>query len=567
MERGHKLLLLLVVLLGGGLAATMFSFLGSDPDPVTSLAGGLRASVPDPGPRTSEPIDGRGEELDAEHVEPRAGTTVPFPLEVTLDLIRAKSLLDAEDTAPLGSGAKANLTGVISSAAGTGVRAEVEFIAGANTGRVLECNSEGKFGAGDLYPGLSIVTVRAPGIPGSMREVRLRQGKKSLLNIGYGLPASVYGEVIDIEGEHVAYADVWMDGQKTTTDENGEFHFPSMTSGEVLLIVQKAGYASMRQKYNVAARQTILKGRIPPFVLEPGLSLKVTIQERLGSSEPAQLHLMPLFSGASKMQKERKYPWHLKSPVSIYPGGTVTIDDLPADHFQLYLFHAGATARPATTIVDLSSGKEQHVVLHLEPAPALHGIVMRDGKPVPKARVTFELPDRAQGTMAALGQLPAVLETHVFPNLALQTAFSNAAGKFEFSALEQLAPVRYLTAVGPRGEGWAGRAVHPGDYQVELVLGDAPEQSASFTIETQKRHQGLPVDVRVNGAPLDLTLLNPDEDLTIAGLTPGVWKVSSEWYDQPLWVEREIEIEGGVTWDLLLPEAAIDGYPVEPRIR
>ena len=100
--------------------------------------------------------------------------------------------------------------------------------------------------------------------------------------------------------------------------------------------------------------------------------------------------------------------------------------------------------------------------------------------------------------------------------------------------------------------------MRPGDTQVVLELEEATVDLASFEIATQARHQGLPVEVWVNGEPLDLPLLAPDVPLRIEDLQPGVWKLSSRWHRDVLWKEREIEIEGDVEWELILPPGAID---------
>ena len=106
-------------------------------------------------------------------------------------------------------------------------------LAGANAGRVLHADATGRFGAVDLYPGLSLVEVRGPGTLGSRRELRLRRGQEQLLNIGYGRPGVVFGKVQDSSGAGIAGADVVVDGTRVTTDAEGRFTM-DVRSGTVL---------------------------------------------------------------------------------------------------------------------------------------------------------------------------------------------------------------------------------------------------------------------------------------------------------------------------------------------
>ncbi|MDP6539763.1 MAG: carboxypeptidase-like regulatory domain-containing protein [Planctomycetota bacterium] len=559
MNRRQGILVAVLLALAGALAAVVSSVSDDEqptPAPLVQTgrpSGGGSSLLAAP---AAEELRGAARGGDVA-VDPGA-TTVAFPLEVELELVRAAGLLDAENAPGLGSGASARLRGRINDAAGRGAPCRVTFVAGPNAGRVLESAADGLLGASDLYPGLSIVEVTGATIPGAMRELRLRNGKQALLNIGFGRPAAVYGQVIDRGGEPVGDAEVTMDGRRAQSDERGFFHFPQMASGQVLVFVRKPGYAAYRETYNVTAGQTIPRGRLR-YTLERGVNLKVTIPERIGATQSAQLYLMPQFGGQSARQRQRSFPWYTVSPVSIFPGSTVTIDDLPPDRFQALLFHAGARAVPVKTEVNLSSGKALHLVLHIEPAPSVRGVVQRSGRPVGGALVTLELPDRAKGTQWLLKMPPGVHETHVFGNLGVQSALTGSDGRFEFSANEALSGVRYLTASAPRGQGWAGRVLRPGDTEVVLELEDPTVELASLEIETQERHQALPVEVWVNGEPRDLPLLPPGVPLRIEDLQPGVWKISSRWHREVLWDERELEIDDETEWELVLPAGAIEG--------
>ena len=557
MNKRQGILVAVLLALLGGLAGGVLSISGGEGIPSAPLAHTEETTGVGHAP-LAEPV---GRELRAapqasETVVDPGATSVVFPLEVELELVRAAGLLDAENAPPLGSGARSGLRGRISDAAGRGAPCRVTFLAGPNVGRVLETAVDGKLGASDLYPGLSIIEITGATVPGAMRELRLRNGKQALLNVGFGRPAAVYGQVVDYAGEPIEAADVTMDGRRTQSGERGFFHFPQMAAGQVLVFVDKPGYAAYRESYNITAGRTIPRGRLR-YVLERGVDLKVTIPERVGATQSAQLHLMPLFGGQSAGQRQRRFPWYTLSPVSIFPGNTVTIEDLPPDRFQALLFHAGARAVPVKKEVNLSSGKALHLVWHLEPASSVRGVVQRGGRPVGGVLVTLEAPDRAKGTQRLLKMPPGVHETHVFPNLGVQSARTGSDGRFELSVDATFSAVHYLTAQGPRG-GWAGSVVRPGDGEIVLELEDPTVELASFEIATQARHQALPVEVWVNGEPRDLPLLPPASSLLIGDLQPGIWKVSSRWRDEVLWAEREIEISGEVEWELILPPGAID---------
>src|SRR5262249_52156610 len=150
-------------------------------------------------------------------------STVLWPLKVELELIEARFLPRQEGVPAIGSGAGARLSGRITGFDDDGVAAEVHFLAGANAGRVLRAGDTGRFGAVHLYPGLSIVEVRGAATLGSRREVRLRRGQETLLNIGYGRPGSVFGKVQDSNGTGIAGASVIVDGTRTETGAEGDF--------------------------------------------------------------------------------------------------------------------------------------------------------------------------------------------------------------------------------------------------------------------------------------------------------------------------------------------------------
>jgi hypothetical protein len=550
----------------------------------TIIAGGmwwlLREPAVEPGPdvvvtseapaRASDPAieskeGARGERLEVQPKPAARESTVVIPLVLELELLRSDYAPKADGVAPLGSGATARIKGSIHAQSGEGVRAEVRFIAGANVPRVLYCDRDGGFGATDLYPGLSIVRVTGPGISGSMREVLLRQDRESLLSIGYGRPAIIRGEVFTRDGQPLADAKVAIDGIEVFTDERGEFVVTNVASGErVLVIVEKPGYATYRELRNVVAATTTEKGEIK-FSLQPGARLAVDIAESINSDVQAQLYVLP-----ANVQSQRKYPWFRLNPVMLFPGGSKTLDDLPAGPVQLRLFHAGAQAEPPSVVVDLTEGNTAHQTLHLKPAPVITGVVKENGKPVERAKVRLEVPDRVVGMVATLGAGDALaLEREVYPSLptAVQETTTTALGEFQLSASEAVSRQRYVVATSPDGKSTGGAVLRGGESSVEIAISPLSGGEGEIVVQMDARYQPLPVRVIVNNQPRDELALPPGQDLHVAGLTQGLWKLNVRWDTETLLSDSQIELSKSVTVGIQLPQGAIVGQDEDLRKR
>lgn len=487
-------------------------------------------------------------------------TTVVFPLGVELELVHSKAVQRAEGAPALGSGATARLQGSIQDEKGEGVRAEVAFVAGTNQGRVLYCDSTGNLGANDLYPGISIVRITGPRIAGSMREVLLRQDRDTQLNIAYGRPAHVFGEVFDAESKPIAGAKVTLDGQEATTNEAGVFEFTNMASGEVLAIVEKPGYSAYREVLTVVGASRVEVGRIK-FLLQKSARLQVTIEEPINASEQALLFLLPEVASG-----QRKFPWQRVNPVRIWPGGTATVEDLPSGPVTLRLYHAGAVAKPVRSSIVLSPGETSTVTLHLEPSPVLSGVVTDGGKPVSGAIVRMEVPDRVRAMLTAFGESNYLyLENDVFPNLppAVQEVSTNERGEYSMSANESISDVRYLTALSRDQKRIAQAVVKTGATRVDLALAPQDGGTGDLIVQMEGRFQPLPVQVRVNGTPRDPLDLPPGKDLHIGALPAGSWLVTIKWNGAELVSKQPIELKDEVTIPLKLPEGAINGQDAD----
>jgi hypothetical protein len=529
-------------------------------DPVGPTAGsGVSA-------RTTETAEPRVE-LGAPEIpsdSPESFTTVVFPLEVELELVHTNESPQAAGVPARGSGAKAQIKGTIRDTRNAGVRAEIEFVAGSNQGRILYCDGSGEFGARDLNPGISIVRVSGPGIAGSEREVMLRQDRETLFNLSYARPQRVAGTVYDRESKPIAGASVSFDGQKTTTDENGVFELGAVALGDALVVIQKPGYAGVRQKSQVSIGAAVDASKLK-FLLEPGAHLTVSVVETINTSEEAWLYILPIGAG-----QERKFPWHTKNPVRVWPGGSVTIDDLPPGMVSLRLFHAGAVAKPASSSVLLGPGDTTSVDLHLEPAPVVQGVVMDGKSPAPAAKVVLEAPDRTAAMLALFGESNYLfLENDVFPSLppAVQSVTTNGLGEFVLNANEWAAPVRYLSATSQDGKRVAHAVLKPGDKTATLALAPVESGSGALRLVTQTRYQPLPVKVIVDGTPRDPMLLPKGRDLSIGSLPRGSWLVTVRWNGEKLIFRAPIQLEGEVSMDVALPQGAIDGQDDDTRKR
>jgi hypothetical protein len=524
-----------------------------------------QASAAPVSPQT-EPLDAAPEErteLEAEAPPAEPETTVVFPLEVDLELVRSDVVLRAEGEPPLGSAATARLRGSVKSTSGTGIRAEITFPTGSNAGRVLYADREGVFGANDLYPGLALVEVRGPGVI-SLREVRLRQDRDSQLHLVYGRPAVVHGEVLTNDASPIADARVTMDGQETRTDERGQFVFDRMTAGEVIVVVEKPGYAAYRESITVPADRTIEPGRLK-YVLQRGARLEISIAEAINPGFEAQVFLLP-----SNAKAQRRFPWFAVNPVRVYPGGTKIVEDLPAEPIDIRLFHVGAIAEPRVRSLSLQAGESGSVVLHLEPAPQLMGVVRSGGLVIAGAHVRMEPPDQVNATMAALNVRDyLLLESELFPKLptAVQETVSDGNGQFWLTAYEELSKVRYLVATSPDGKQSGGVVLHGGENEVAVELHPTQSGSAELVLELDKRFQALPIKLTVDGTPREVAPLPAGQDLHIGDLTPGTWRLRVRWDESTLVDGQSLDIKSSLSWSVTLPEGAILGQEEDIRKR
>lgn len=554
------LLALLLLLLGGLGFGARWLFSGREPAPAPEPGRESVAVTPQAAPRPAERLSA-GEVTERPKADP-GSTTVTYPLEVELELVRPGALPTEPGVPAWGTAGRSRLQGFVFGEDNKGLAAQVEFVYGANTGRVLQCGADGAYGANDLHPGLSIVRIEGPGVLGSMREVLLRQEREQVLTVSYARPARISGEVIDRKGEPLTGAKVTLDGLVSITDSFGQFHFPQVAAGDALLVVEKDGFRAHREILPVTVGATYEIGRLR-YALEPGASLEIVVPDVTGGSEEAYVYF---FSKAGVL---RDYPWFLVNPTRVWPGGRVRIDDLPPGRIDLRLFHSGAKASPELAVANLVPGSVISTEIRLKPAPMLMGVVRSGGEPVADARVTLEAADRIEAVLAALGEDYGILEGDVLPGLppGLQEVRTDADGEFVLSSWASAAKNRYLTAVGPDGRSFAGKLLRGDEERVDLELSQRAQDSQAVTLRMGGRFQALPVRLVIRGEPRDEFLLGPDDDLVIDGLARGTWRMAVQWETEDLLDGFELELPGAADVDLALPLGAIEGQTGDIRKR
>jgi hypothetical protein len=447
-----------------------------------------------------------------------------------------------------------------------GVRAEVRFVAGPNAGRVLLCDATGAFGAADLYPGLAIVEVRGPDIVGAKREVRLRQGGETQLNLGFGMTVPVRGRVIDRRGDPVRGAKVELDGREVYSGAEGGFYFGAVAGGECLVAVEHPDFASLLAIHPVAAGRE--QARELVLTLDDPVSISLSTPSPVGGPGPTYVYLMPNGPrGAQRGERQMpvlptRFPWYRLNPIEVPPGAPVLVENLPRDVFKVVAFRSGAVAREQ--VVNPRPDRVTPVSIRLQAAPTLTGIVTWRDAPLPGAEVVLQAPDQVRANLGFLGQPSYYLEHEVMPYLppAQQSVRTDAEGRYRLTAWSDVSAVRYLEARGPLGS-WAGRLVRADEERADLELKSVELGDSTLVVEFPGRTQGLPMEVSVNGAPQDPYVLDPDADLVVDSLLAGRWRLRITWNGEPVLERHELRLVGEETVTAALPRGAVEGQDEE----
>ncbi|MBV21186.1 MAG: hypothetical protein CMJ61_03360 [Planctomycetaceae bacterium] len=566
------LILLLVALATGG--AIIQAMLRTELAPLDP--GGLM-DVRKPDPVIVKPAEPLSPSLEAPgDVRDAAvqGTTVIYPLEVELTLLEQGSIDALNGISPVGSGASARIKGTLLGDRGEPVTGSVTFTAGPNRGRVLQTDSVGNFGASDLYQGLSIVLVESDRGLRSEREVMLRQLGTSRLDVSLsrGDSCVVRGFVRDRSGEPIGQAKVRMDAQETVSDDLGEFFFPRISPGKVLVVVTKEGRASYREELYIPRNGAIKRDKLT-FTLDEGVSLTLSVEGLVGAKSPSLAFVFPIgVQRVNAVKGQRTYPWHLVNPIEIQPGRSVQVDGLPPGHVSLMIFHPGATGSPALINKKLFEGRDNHHGFMLKKAPSLRGqVTMPDGSPAARAIVRLDAPNLGLATTKVMQQKFTHNLSMVLPHLPAgrQRVECDEKGRFTLTLHPTISKGYYLSALSTDGSLEARRSVgaEPGD--VDLALKEIRRASGTLEIGLAGRFQGLPVKVTLKGKPGEVTLLEAADSLIVDGLEPGVWRAEIWWNHDRLEQARQFEVgpNGKASFAVVLPIGALEGQSAEERSR
>lgn len=570
---GTQQLLILTLILAGAGTAVWFAE-GEPQEPKTLLPAQASGPSAGSGLKAREEGAGRVDGLTLQGPDRPGGTglatTVEHPLEVRLVLVK-EGQFDGGELPPPRSDANARLRGFVRGNKGTGIPSKVTFLAGPNQGRELQSDPEGRFGATDLFQGLSLVRVEAGVGLVSEREVSLRQLSESELNLDMSQRAAAYvsGTVTDTSGAPLEGAEVSMDGGRTLTDVNGEFDFPRITPGKVPVVVKKHGYAHSYQMFHVVHGRAISRDKLT-FPLSRGVDLELRLEAAVGSPGPVQVFIMPV-GGSSVVTSlgARTYPWHQVNPIEVHPGGSTLVEGLQEGHVSLLAFHPGAIASPPLVNKNLLAGRKNQHLVRLRAAPtAIRGLVRgADGRPLSGASVRLEDPARTFASSRATQQSRPDLMTGAMTQhlpAAVQETKTNKTGHFVLTAYPKISVKGYyLTIVSPDRTERAIRVVPAAKAQLEIDLEKIEETAGSFSIRMGGRYQGLPVDVTINGQPSGRRILPAEEDLRVDGLVPGLWRMEIWWHQDRLEPGKQLQVEPGRETQerLVLPLAAIEGRP------
>lgn len=569
--KSPALLVVIVLLLAG---AVFFVLGGSNGSPEPGVEGALA-----PGAATSAALEPRPvtptrevEKISLpssqrESVEDLGPTTVLWPLEVRLELEAPSGMPTRDglgDVPAIGSGANARLTGRVGSRIDRGAMAVITFIAGPNTGRVLATDAEGRFGATNLWPGLSIVTIEGPGLVGAEREVRLRQRREAVLNIGFGRLGAVQGEVVGPDKQPVEGALVRIDGHETQTDTNGIFYIGNLASGQSTIEIESSGSSSHREMVNITANATVPLGRLK-YVLDEAATLIVTVEGSVGGPGPVELWLSP-----ANPKRLSGFPFWRINPIRLLPGEQREITNLPRELIHVQAFRVGAACNPETRNVNLRASNRMPLNIDLRSAEKIVGRVLQDGQPAVGATVTLEAPDRVQAALRHYRQPASYLESAFLPfgPEAVQTVETDALGRFTLTAWTDGSSSRYLGAVSKDGRRTALRLIDETDRDLSLDLRPKEAGAGVLVLEPSDRFQGLPVVWTMNGEPGPDLILPPGEPLEFGGLREGLWTVEVVWSAEQVLLEEHVEVtKEGTTLGLNLPEGAITGQDREAWTR
>ncbi len=560
---------LLLILLAIALGVGGWFILDSSPAARPADLGGSSLAGPNIG---DEPSLAKAKVSTARLPEPRAGDSIGsklnnilWPLEVELDLLEPGDIPKVKGVSALGAGAVAILRGRVGGDTDSGAMATVTFVEGPNKGRVLQTDAEGKFGATNLLPGLAIVEITGDRLVGARREVRLRQRRETLLNIGFGRLGTLQGQVLDKGGDPLEAVRVQVDMGVSYTDEEGHFWLPNLASGLSFVELSLDGFAAHRENVNITANHVVDPNRLK-YVMAPGATLNLDLKGMVGGPGPALVYL-----SAGNPKGSRTFPFYARNPIEVNPGGVTSIPNLPRELISVRVFRPGAECTTPMRNINLQAGQERTLEMELKSTMKLTGIVKADGAPAAGVLVTLQAPNEVEAALGYYRQPANFLESDVMAPIpvSVQTVRTGSDGRFTLTAWSDITPSRYLSAMSSNGELTAIKIVGAKDEVVELDLEPRAEGAGVLSFEVTDRFQGLPIAWRVNGEPMDPFVLDPADDLEFEGLAPGRWGVRARWDHWELMESNDYEIrdEETATGFIELPEDAVIGQDPETWLR
>jgi len=416
--------------------------------------------------------------------------------------------------------------------------------------------------------------VTCPGGKVAVREVVLAQLSTAELHLSFESLATIAGTITDSSGAPLQSVEVQSDGRVAYTDADGIFRFSGLPAGKVLVTARTPGFATTRRVVGVGFRQRVRPGEFK-IALSKGTTLEIGLSRSLGSISPGYAILMPAAGTGASALPGGGFPWYEVNPVTIPRGARAVVEGLPLGAVAVRVFKDGALAVPPSKNVrleaDLDQPKKNVVMIDLEPAPVIQGVVLDGGEPVKNASVVVEAADRTTVSSKVLGQRsPRASLDLVMPSVpaAYQELRTDGRGQFKFSPHPDAPTAYYVTATSRDGSR-RGIGVVPRDGKdVTVVLGDATVLSGELEIELPGRFQGLPVEVRVQGAPQGDRELGAGSNLIFDDLERGTWRVTASWRGIGVVPGAVLEVgEKPVSVRGTLPSGAIQGQTAEERRR
>ncbi|MEL6427874.1 MAG: carboxypeptidase-like regulatory domain-containing protein [Planctomycetota bacterium] len=533
--------------------------------------GRVVAAADDPSPvvRPIElaPLDAREREIAANAVP--SETTVIYPLEVDLTLGLSQELDLPDGAESIKSGANARLVGSLKGGRGQALTGSVTFVHGPNEGRVLRTDSEGRFGASDLWQGLSVVRVEAGGKT-LQREVPLATLSSRELHLNFAGASTLSGKVQNVRGEPISGAEVVVDGRVFYSNSEGLFTAANVPAGTPLVTVTKDGYAHARRSFGLGIRTTVLPENFA-ITLEEEAKLALSVGRRAGAKGPSYAVLLPS-GGPAYGGGGAGFPWFLVNPVEIPASGSVTVGGLPRGPVSVRVFHRGARVIPAGRTAHLDPGRTVSAEVDLEPGASIVGRVVDANGPVADAFVTIEAANQLVATTRGIGETnPRATLGLVLPRIptARDELHTDSKGRFTFSRDPRGKSTYYVRARTRGGDRVGAGVVGPGRSEVLVTLAPPEDASGSLRLELPRRTQGLPIELTINGVPNEREILRPTEPLVIEGLERGIWTLSVRWRGRIVRMPETVTITDEETAQSVgaLPRGAIEGQSAEERRR